>query len=131
MSVLNRIRSTLEGLLGGDEEMQGVYYGACSEKELQNWNYFVFGRLKTTKDKGTRAGDYQTYYEVNVVHEDYIPEGYVEKVIAALEAEDKERPGTKLKASADDVAYNYTFKGRTNTVVEIATIVIYHPEKRC
>ena len=108
--------------------MEGVWYGACREKQLDKWNYFVFNRWKTTKNNQSRA-DFQTFYQVHVVHEDYIPEGYVETVIKALEAQDD--PGTKLKATADDITYSYTFKGNTNMVVEIANITFFHPEKRC
>ena len=128
MSVLNRIRDTLTGLSSGDVKMEGVWYGACREKELKNWNYFVFNRLKTTKNNNSKV-DYQTVYQVHIVHEDYIPEGYVETVIDALL--EQAESGTKLKPTNDDVQYNYIFKGNTNMVVEIATITLYHPEKRC
>lgn len=130
MTVLERIRSTLRGMCDGRVKMHDVYYGACNERNIAKWNYFVFNRQKTSKDQGSRAGDYQTFYEIHVVHEDYIPEGFVEQVIAALE-EPVDEPGTKLKATSDDVVYNYTFKGHTDTVVEIATITVFHPEKRC
>lgn len=128
MSVLNRIRDTLTTLTAGDVKMEGVWYGACREKELKNWNYFVFNRLKTTKNNNSKV-DYQTFYQVHIVHEDYIPEGYVEAVIDALL--EQAESGTKLKPTNDDVQYNYIFKGNTNMVVEIATITLYHPEKRC
>lgn len=128
MSVLNRIRDTLTELMAGEVRMEGVWYGACSEKKLDKWNYFVFNRLKTTKNNDSKM-DYQTFYQVHVVHEDYIPEGYVARVIEALKIQSES--GTKLRPTNDDVTYNYTFKGNTNMVVEIATITLYHPEKRC
>lgn len=129
-SVLDRIRSTLTTLAGDTEvPMAGVWYGACREKELEYWNYFVFNRLKTTKNNMQSRTDLQTFYQVHVVHEDYIPEGYIETVIEALQQKDES--GTKLKLTNDDIQYNYTFKGSTNMVVEIATITLYHPEKRC
>lgn len=129
-SVLDRIESTLTALAGADEvPMEGVWYGACREKELKYWNYFVFNRSRTTKNNQGSKVDLQTFYQVHVVHEDYIPEGYIETVISALQ--DQAMPGTKLKITNDDIQYNYTFKGNTNMVVEIATITLYHPEKRC
>lgn len=129
-SVLDRIRKTLTTLAGDkDIPMAGVWYGACREKKLESWNYFVFNRLKTTKNNQGSKVDLQTVYQVHVVHEDYIPEGYVETVISALQ--EKDESGTKLKLTNDDIQYNYTFKGSTNMVVEIATITVYHPEKRC
>lgn len=128
MNIMNRIRNTLTTLASVDVEMEGVWYGACQVEKLEHWNYFVFNRLKTTKNNNSKV-DYQTFYQVHIVHEDYIPEGYVQTVIEALEAQDAS--GTKLKPTNDDVTYNYTFKGNTNMVVEIATITFYHPEKRC
>ena len=130
MSVMDRIEEVLRTLCSDPETpMQGVWYGACREKKLDCWNYFVFNRLKTTKNNTSRM-DYQTLYQVHIVHEDYIPEGYVEKVISALRQQD-DVSGTKLRPTNDDVTYDYTFKGNTNMVVEIAHITIYHPEKRC
>lgn len=129
-SVLDRIRSTLTTLAGDTEiPMAGVWYGACREKELKYWNYFVFNRLRTTKNNMQSRTDLQTFYQVHVIHEDYIPEGYIETVIESLQQKDES--GTKLKLTNDDIQYNYTFKGSTNMVVEIATITLYHPEKRC
>lgn len=128
-SVLDRIRSTLTTLASGDVKMEGVWYGACREKELKYWNYFVFNRFKTSKNNQGSKVDLQTFYQIHVVHEDYIPEGYIGAVVEALQAQDES--GTKLKLTNDDIQYNYTFKGSTNMVVEIATITLYHPEKRC
>lgn len=126
MSVLNEIKNKLEKLAQGPEvKMNGVWYGACQVDRLDEWNYFVFNRAKTSKS--SNRCDYQTFYQIHVIHEDYIPEGYVQKVIEAIE-----KPGTyKLKATGDPIQYDYTFKGNTNMVVEIATIDIYRPEKRC
>ena len=42
-SVLNRIRDTLNTLSSdADVPMEGVWYGACREKELKYWNYFEY-----------------------------------------------------------------------------------------
>jgi hypothetical protein len=129
-SVIRRIRETLDGLCKDAETpMEGVWYGACKAKGLQNWNYFVFNRRKTTKAGSTNRVDLQTLYEVHIIHEDAIPDGYVLKVIDALQ--EQAEPGTKLKVTSDDIEYDYTFKGSTNMVVEIATITFLHPEKRC
>lgn len=126
-SVLDRIRNTLKSLEDGDVKMEGTYYGQCTEEKLDLWNYFVFNRLRTTKNNTSKM-DYQTFYQVHIVHEDYIPEGYVEAVIAKL-CEQAES-GTKLRPTNDDVTYDYIFKGGTRMVVEIAHITLYHPEKR-
>ena len=127
-SVLDRIEKTLTELAKGEVKMEGVWYGACRAEKLDFWNYFVFRRRRTTK-KNKSMVDLQTFYEVYIIHEDYIPEGYVENVINALQQKDES--GTKLKVTNDDITYDYTFKGSTDMVIEIATITLYHPETRC
>lgn len=124
MSVLEETRRILLEL-AREDGMIGAYYGACNEKDLQEWNYFVFNR-KTTSKASNRM-DWQTQYELHIIHEEYIPDGYVEKVIKRLE----EQKNVKLRVTADPVSYDYTFKGKGDTVVEIATITFFHPEKRC
>lgn len=129
-SVLDRIRKTLMELSEDrDVPMAGVYYGACTEQKMNLWNYFVFNRSKTTKNNQGSKVDLQTFYEVHIVHEGFVPEGYVQKVINALQTKDES--GTKLKVTNDDILYDYAFKSNTNMVVEMATITMYHPEKRC
>lgn len=126
MSVLNVTKATLQELCSDKTvPMEGVWYGACQQKELEKWNYFVFERDRTTKS--TNRCDFQTFYNVHVIHEDYIPEGYIETVVNALETQ----TGAKLKVTGNDITYGYTFKGNTDMVVEIATISLFHPEKRC
>lgn len=127
-STLDCIRETLEALAEKGGLTGGVHYGMMAKDDVDVWNYFVFNRLKTTKDKMKRR-DLQTYYEVHIIHEDYIPEGYVEEVVAALE--NTEAVGVKLRMTDQDVQYDYTRKRKTEMVVEIATITIYRPEKRC
>ena len=129
-NAISRIRETLQGLCSDSEiPMEGVWYGACRASKLNTWNYFVFNRKKTTKGGSTNRVDLQTFYEVHIIHEDAIPEGYLQTVIDALQAQDDS--GTKLKLTSDDIDYDYTFKGSTNMVVEIATLTFLHPEKRC
>lgn len=129
MSVLDRITETLEGMLqDADVPMETVRYGGVRKSELDRWNYFVFNRIRRTKNNSSRQ-DLQTFYQVHVVHEDYIPEGYIDRVIKELEASADQ--GTKLRQTNDDIEFNYVYKGNTDLVVEIATITFYHPEKRC
>lgn len=128
-SVLNCIEKKLKSFINGDEGMNKVFYGACTDKEMDSWNYFVFNRKRTYK-AGTSRTDMQTDYEIHIVHEDYIPEGFVEKVIEELQNSDAEL-GVKLKLKGDDIVYDYTFKNNTGMVVEIATIIVTRPCKRC
>ena len=125
MTALNRIRSILESLCEDEDvPMEAVYYGMCPERSLPKWNYFVFDRLSTTK--ASNRLDWETRYQIHIIHEDYIPEQYVERVIAALEA-----PGNPLfRTTTDSVSYQYTTKGNTSVVVELATITVVHPEIR-
>lgn len=124
MSVLDKTKDLLSKL-AEEDGLVGAYYGACNERNLQEWNYFVFNRKTTTKSSNKR--DWQTYYQLHIIHEEYIPDGYVEKVIKALESQED----VKLRVTIDPVEYNYTFKGKGDVVIEIATITFFHPEKRC
>ena len=104
--------------------MNAVYYGVCTAKEMTRWNYMVFNRAD--RSKSTNKVDYQTTYELHIIHEDYIPEGYIDKAISALE----NCAGAKLKVTSDKIPYEYTTKGSSDVVIEMATITFYHPEKR-
>lgn len=124
-SVLNHISELLTGMCASDDvPMAGCWYGACQETKLDRWNYFVFKRVRTATSSNNI--DRETFYQVHVIHEDYIPEGYIDTVIKTLE----KTPGPKLKKTSDDITYDYTFKGNSNMVVEIATITFVHPQKR-
>ena len=124
-SVLDTIKT---GLTESSEEygMNGVSYGIQERDDIPEWNYFVFNRIHTKKS--SNGVDRQTYYQVHIVHENYIPEGFVDKVIEKLESRTED--GTKIRQTSDDIQYDYAFKGGTNLVVEIATITFVHPEKR-
>ena len=108
------------------DELQGydlpVFYGLVTEdEELSVWNYFVYNRKELRK---TNKLDFAQYYEVHIVHEEYIPEEMVLDVIKKVE----ELPGVRL---ADiPVTYNYASKGSTGLAVEIATITFARPFKR-
>ena len=127
MSVLNQIQDRIvNSPFLSEHSLAGVYYGACTEKTLEKWNYIVFNRLKTTKS--SNRVDFQTFYQISIVHENFVPEGMVKELIELLtESKDGER---LLRITSDDIDYNYTFKGNSNLVVEIATITLFHPEKR-
>lgn len=85
-SILDETRKTLEELSrSSDVPMAGAYYGTCTADHLDEWNYFVFNRTKTSK--ASNRCDLQTRYEVHIIHENCIPEGYVQTVIDAIEAQ--------------------------------------------
>ena len=123
-SVLDCIRETLEALAEKDGMAGGVHYGMMEKTDLDVWNYFVFNRQKTTKDR-VKHRDLQTYYEIHIIHEDYIPEGYVDEVIAALE--DTEAVGVKLRMTDQDIQYDYVRKAKTARVGETAKKAVFRP----
>ncbi len=129
-SILDRIRKTMDQLVNeSNNEYLASFYGLPTVSTLEKWNYFIF-RRKTSKRSGKSGRDepVQTKYLIHIIHEDYIPEGYVDEVIRALETKDES--GTKLKLCADDITYDYIQKGNSDTIIEVATIVVTHPERR-
>lgn len=114
--MLNEIRDKLESL-----DMGPVQYGRITEIP-EEWNYLVFGRSRMRK-AGTSRTDYNRYYTVAIVHEDYIPEDVELKVIKAL----KEIKG--LNVSQEDIQYDYTIKKGNGNVVEVAVLTFFEPIK--
>lgn len=106
--MLNEIRDCLEQLNLGP-----VMYGRANNVPDQ-WNYIVFARrnLKNGNDK-------IRYYNIVIVHEDYIPEGTEISVLKEL----KNVKG--LHIANDDIQYDYMVKKDTQTVVEMAVITVY------
>lgn len=126
-SILDRIKRTLDQLVSeSNGEYQDCYFGLPTVSTLPIWNYFIFRRK--TSSRSARHEPIQTEYEINIIHENYIPDGYIDKVIEALETKDKY--GTKLKLCSDNITYSYVQKGNTDCVIEVATIVVTHPERR-
>ena len=86
------------------------------------WNYIVFNR-KPTKINSNQTS-YAYYFSVNIVRENYVPEGLDLEVIQKM----KEIPGIKL--AGNDMEYNYIKKPNTNIVVEMLSIDFIKAEKR-
>ena len=116
--MLNEIREKLGELKKSEAvPMEDVAYGLLPQGSTKKWNYFVFNRVNV-KTARKAKGDFNEYYAVHIVHEDFIPEGYIYKVIQKV----LEIKGIKL-AINDEISFNYARKGNTDVVVEIATIV--------
>lgn len=116
--MLNEIKDKLDEIaLDKSVPMEAVSYGLLPQGTVKNWNYFVFNRISIRK-AGTTKGDFNEYYAVNIIHEDFIPDGYVYDVIKKM----LEIKGLKLSVN-DPVTFNYTKKGNTDAIVEIATVV--------
>jgi hypothetical protein len=107
--LLNEIKSLLE------EFEIPVYYGRSTHKSQDDWNYIVFNKSKVRKS-GSSKIDLNYYYQVHIIQEDYIQEGFELEVIKKI------LNNTNLRLSDSELVYNYTMKNNTNMVVEMLTI---------
>lgn len=107
--ILGQIQDTLEtfGL--------PVWYGRTFSKEKDKWNYFVFNRKELDRSGKSRI-DFNYYYQVHIIMEDYIPEGFEQEVIK------KVIENTGLKLVDQPMQFNYTAKNNTDMVVEMLTL---------
>ena len=108
-NILEQIQSTLE------QFGYPVYYGRSFCKPQDDWNYFVFNRAYVSKS-GKSNCDFNYYYQVHIIMEDYIPEGFEQEVIKAIQE------NTRLKLIDQPMQFNYTTKNNTETVVEMLTL---------
>lgn len=123
--MLNKIKEALKNLQMQNMDKYGnkAMYGRVRSKEVpDNWNYIVFNRRRIAAT-GTTGNDFTEYFEVHIIHEDYIPENVVYDVIKELETVQG------LKKAKDDIVYNYAVRQETDTVVEMATITFCHALK--
>lgn len=99
-----------------------VYYGAAWKHKAETvWDYIVFNRkiLKHSANK-TSGSD---YFEVTIIRENYIPEGFETEVINKV----TELAGMRL---ADvDGTYEYMQKPNTTVVVEALTLTFVRARK--
>jgi hypothetical protein len=93
-----------------------VFYGAVKRKKMQEkpWNYIVFNRT-VLRNTGNNTG-WADVYTVNIVREEFIPEGLAEEIIAKLE----EIKGMTVVKS--DSEYTYMVKPNSDDVVEMLSI---------
>lgn len=114
--ILNEIKEKLQKI---DSR---VFYGmVCNTVRETDWNYIVFNR-KPTKIGKNRTG-YSYYFSVNIIREEFIPEGLDLTVIEKM----LEIPGMRL--AENDMEYNYILKPNTDTVVEMLSIDFVRPVK--
>lgn len=116
--MLKEISDKLNVLQNEKPEVFGVNatYGRVTNQEAPEiWNYIVYNR-KDTKKTGSSNCDYTEYFEIHLVHEDFVPENAVYELIQTL----TQIKG--LKQSNDDIAYDYAIKNGSNVVVEMATV---------
>jgi hypothetical protein len=114
--ILNEIKEKLQ------EIDPRVFYGMVDNSVRETvWDYIVFNR-KLLKPGKNRTG-YSYYFSVNIVREDYIPEGLETTVI------DKMLEITGMRLAENDMEYYYTEKPNTNAVVEMISIDFVRPVK--
>ena len=107
--ILEQIKEKLQ------EIDENVFYGIVDDRMRDTfWNYIVFNR-KPTKINPNRTG-YSYYFTVNIVRENFIPEGLDLTVIEKM----REIPNMRLADT--DMEYTYVQKQNTNTVVEMLSI---------
>lgn len=121
--------SKLVGILGKIEETLDqfklpVYYGKTFHKEKDEWNYFVFNRNNFEK-RGKSNCDLNYNYQVHIIMEDYITEGFEQQVINAIQE------NTRLKLADKPMQFNYVTKNNTNMVVEMLTLEFTKTFKGC
>lgn len=115
--MLNKLKKALE------QFNMPAYYGQSTHKG-NIWDYFVFKRSHTKK-AGKSSCDFLQYYQLAIIKEDYIPEGFEFEVIkAVIEA-------TGLRLADSDFTYNYTLKNDTDLVVEVLIIEFVKTIKGC
>ena len=99
-----------------------VFYGVVDRNKLGTvWNCIVFGRtnVKPSTNK-TSASD---YFDVLIIRENYIPEGFDTEIIKTL----TELDGVRL--AGNDGRFDYVQKPNTNTVIEMLTLSFVRARK--
>lgn len=119
MIILEEIQKALESVSD-----LPVYYGKTFASENDKQNYIVFNRRNVSKS-GKNNCDYNYYYQVHIIHENYIPEGFEYNVIAAME----NIPGVKL--TTDTHNYQYVMLNNTDKVVELLTLTFTKTVRGC
>ena len=110
----NKIDDVLQTYLNDAEvPMEKVFYGVCTE-DLDKWNYFVFKRVNSSEEENASLNE---YYDIHIIHEDYIPDGYEYEIIKSIREATGMRP---IRSNA--IEFNYRRKSNTNMAVEICTI---------
>lgn len=99
-----------------------VYYGAAwKHKADAIWDYIVFNR-RVVKHSTNKTSD-SDYFDVTIVRENYIPEGFDTEVIKKV----CELPGVRL--AGNDSVFDYGQKPNTTTVIETLTISFVRARK--
>mgnify|MGYP006999055460 FL=1 len=101
-----------------------VWYGKTFCKVDDKWNYFVFNKKQLNRS-GKNKIDFNYDYQVHIIMENYIEEGFEQKVIKKI------KENTNLKLIDQPMQFNYVQKNNTNLVVEILTLEFTKTFKGC
>ena len=123
MSKLDGILEQIQSVLEQTFEFP-VWYGRTFTKGKDKWNYFVFNKKEFDRS-GKSKLDYNYYYQVHIIMENYIPEGFEQKVIKAIQ------DNTRLKLTDQSMQFNYITKNNTDMVVEMLTLEFTRAFKGC
>ncbi len=115
--MLNKIRAALETF------DLPAHYGKVPKK-ADDWNYFVFNRARLKKS-GTNGRDFNYYYRIGIIMENYIPEGFEIEVIKKI------TEATGMRLADGDILFEYVFKDNTELVCEMAVIYFTKAVKGC
>lgn len=116
--MLNEIKTKLEQL------SRPVYYGQAGTLDGGDlWDYIVF--FRDTLSYTTNKTGFADSYMVVIVQEEFIDDETIFGVIDAMES----IPGMRL--AQGDMAYQYTTKPNTSTVIEMLMLEFVKPKKRC
>ena len=121
--------SKLEGILGKIQDTLEQFklpvdYGRTFCKEKDAWNFFVFNKKEFSKSSVSKI-NFNYYYQVHIIMEDYIPEGFEQEVIKAIQE------NTRLKLTDQPMQFNYTTKNNTGMVIEMLTLEFTKTFKGC
>lgn len=116
--MLKEIKDALESL------GRPVFYGIASTIDGGDlWDYIVFWR-ENMSSTGGKTG-LRDRFTVSIVQEEFVDDETVQSVIDAMLS----IPGVRL--SDGDMAYAYTRKPNTETVIEVLALEFVRPSKAC
>lgn len=119
MSLLNDIQDALSGVFDNEPIDYGM---ATSVNPEDPWNYVVFNRQTIRSNNGNALVD---RINVALVREGYVPDEDIDAVVETISA----LPGIKFDFKSE-ITFDYTVKGNTNALIEMAVIPFTHARKR-
>lgn len=116
--MLKRIKQQLETL------NRPVFYGQAGKLDGGDlWDYIVF--FRDTMSCSTNKTGFTDSYTVVIVQEEFIDDETIFGVIDSMEEIDG------MRLASGDMAYQYTTKPNTSTVIEMLVLEFVKPKKRC